>query len=480
MENNPLIPIILCGGSGSRLWPLSRLSLPKQYLSLSLNSQDKNTLLQKTILRTKNIKNISNPILICNEENRFIAAEQLRNVNNCKNSILLEPFGRNTAPAITIGALKALEKEDNPNILIMPSDHEIKDIDKFRLIIEEGIKYANQGRLVTFGVIPKSPETGYGYIQSEDPLDPNNIKGANIVKFIEKPNQVVAEKLIKDRRYLWNSGIFLFNAKSIIEEIKKFCPDIFVSCSKSFTKKIIDLDFERIDKKLFHDCPNISIDVGVMEKTNLGTILPLDVGWSDMGSWDSVWSNSLKDKKNNFIKGNFISKDNENCYLRSESKLIAGIGLKNLIVVETNDAILIVDKEHSQKVKNLVEELKVNNIPEGKTHTRIYRPWGDYQEIAEDSRWKVKLITVQPGSQLSLQMHHHRAEHWIVVKGTAKVEIDNQELFLCENQSTFIPLGSKHRLTNPGKIPLKLIEVQSGSYLGEDDIKRFHDNYGRT
>ena len=477
MNKNNIYPVILCGGTGSRLWPLSRESYPKQFLSLDSNNNK--TLLQNTQERILKIKNIKETIIICNEKNRFIVAEQMNDINAKPKSILLEPIGKNTAPAIAIAALKALEADKDPHILIMSSDHQILNPDKFVQTVEKGIKYSEKGRLVTFGVIPTKPETGYGYIKSEKPLNNNEINGENIQSFLEKPNLDAAKEFIKDRCYSWNSGIFLFKAKEILNELEKFSPEIIRCANESFNKRVSDLDFERLDKKSFESSPNISIDFAVMEKTDKGTVLPLDVGWSDIGSWESVWQSSLKNDEGNYIKGNIISLDNLNCYLRSESKLIVGMGLKELIVVETSDAILIADKSYSQKVKDVVSDLKKQGIQAGQNHKKIYRPWGNYQSIADDSTWQVKLITVKPSNKLSLQMHHHRAEHWIVVKGTAKVEIDEKVFILSENQSTFIPLGSKHRLTNPGKIPLQLIEVQSGSYLGEDDIKRFEDNYGR-
>lgn len=473
-----IIPIILAGGSGSRLWPLSRNSYPKQFLSL--NSNNEKTLLQNTQERILKLRNIREPIIVCNENHRFIVAEQMHKINIKPISILLEPFGRNTAPAIAVAALKAIEVEEDPHILIMSSDHQIQNPEKFIKTIEEGIKYSSKGRLVTFGVIPDKPEIGYGYIKSKNPLNKNQIIGENVLSFLEKPNLETAKNFIKDKRYSWNSGIFLFKAKEILSQIEEYNPEINKFATESFMKKVSDLDFERIDKHSFQCCPNISIDIAVMEKTNKGTVIPLDVGWSDVGSWESVWESSLKNNEGNFIKGNVISKNNKNCYLRSESKLIVGMGLKDLILVETSDAILIAEKSYSQKVKDIVQELKDRNIEQGQTHQRVYRPWGNYESIADDATWKVKLITVKPGNKLSLQMHHHRAEHWIVVRGTAKVQINDKELFLSENQSTFIPLGSKHRLTNPGKIPLLLIEVQSGTYLGEDDIKRFEDSYGRN
>lgn len=478
MNNNPLIPVILCGGSGSRLWPLSRQSFPKQYLSL--DSEDNKTLLQKTQLRMQGIKNIDDPILICNEEHRFIVAEQMKEINIKPMSILLEPFGKNTCPAIALAAIKALSIADNPNLLIVSSDHDIQNIENFVKSVELGMNFCNKDKLVTFGVIPNTPETGYGYIEAENPLDKENIKGEKIKKFLEKPDLITAKKLIKDNHFAWNSGIFLFNSKVILDEINKYNPTITKFCKESLKQTFIDLDFQRLSKEPFSKCPNISIDVAVMEKTKKGVVLPLDAGWRDIGSWDAVWEASKKTQEGNFVKGNIISENNNDCYLRSENKLLVCMGLKDLIVIDTNDAVLITNKRESQNIKNIVDNLKRKKIKEGILHKKVFRPWGNYESIAEDERWQVKLITVGPGNQLSLQMHHHRAEHWIVVKGTAKVQINDKELILGENQSTFIPLGSKHRLINPGKIPLILIEVQSGAYLGEDDIMRFSDNYGRS
>jgi len=477
MKTAPIMPVIMCGGTGSRLWPLSRESFPKQYLSL--NSKDYKSLLQNTLERLQGIDNLESPLVICNEEHRFIVAEQLRGIDINPSKILLEPFGRNTAPAITMAALIALKNSNESNLLILSSDHEIKNKEKFLQIIKLGFDYANKGRLVTFGVVPKTPETGYGYIKARQELDLKNIIGTEIEEFIEKPNLPKAKELIKDKKYTWNSGIFLFKAKTILNEVSKFAPDVVSICKESLENISSDMGFQRLNKDIFFKCPNISIDVAVMEKTKLGTVLPLDADWSDIGSWNSVWKTSTKNTNNNFIKGNVVEQDTYGCYLRSESRLITAIGLKNLIIVETNDAILVADQEASEKVKDVVQYLKNHNYPESIEHKKIYRPWGNYTKINEGDRWKVKKIFVKPGEKLSLQLHHHRAEHWIVVNGTAAVEVDDEKLILYENQSTYIPLGSKHRLSNPGKSPLILIEVQSGSYLGEDDIKRFEDSYGR-
>ncbi len=478
MSSTSIIPIILCGGTGSRLWPLSRRSFPKQFIAFG--SEDNKSLLQKTQERLRKIKNIKDPILICNEEHRFIVAEQMSQIKVKPNRILLEPFGRNTAPAVTLAALNALQIEDDPILLVLSSDHKISDEDNFTKVVNSAVKYSSKGRLVTFGVVPTSPETGYGYIKADSPFEENTLDGKKILEFLEKPNYEKASKLVKDKRYLWNSGMFMFKAKKILEEIKNKEKEIYSVCQKSLQNNLIDLDFHRIDKDIFKNCPDISIDKAIMEKTQIGTVLPLNVGWCDIGSWQSVWSESKKDDDNNFIKGKIVSKDSTNCYLRSENRLVVAMGLKDIIVVETSDAILIAEKSYSQWVKNIVNKLKNEGISEGIEHRKIYRPWGYYTSIVEDNRWQVKLISVKSGGKLSLQKHHHRAEHWVIVSGTAKVEIEDKEMILFENQSTFIPLGKIHRLSNPGKIPLSLIEIQSGSYLGEDDIERFEDNYGRV
>ena len=478
MTSIAICPVILCGGSGTRLWPLSRESYPKQYLSL--DSTNEKTLLQNTSQRLNDLNNLLTPIVICNEEHRFIVAEQMREIDTKPLSIILEPFGRNTCPAITLAAIKALEFNRDPILLVLSSDHQIKDKTKFINSIKKGLKYAEEGSLVTFSVVPTKPETGYGYIKAESPFLKGEVIGKRIEEFTEKPDLKTASEFIKDRSFTWNSGIFAFRAGIIIEEIKKYAPDIYSACQKTIKKSHYDLDFIRLEKDSFKECPNISIDLAVMEKTNKGIVLPLNVGWSDIGSWQAVWETSPKDKDNNFTHGNVIVDDTKNCYIRSEKRLIVGIGLKDIIVVETNDAILISNKLHTQKVKDIVKLLKENKIPEGQSHRKIFRPWGYYISVVEEPRWQLKLIQVKAGEKLSLQMHHHRSEHWIVVKGTAKVEIDSDISILSENQSTYIPVGAKHRLSNPGKIPLTIIEVQNGSYLGEDDIIRFEDNYGRT
>ena len=479
ITDHSIIPVILSGGSGTRLWPLSRESYPKQFLAL--DSRTKKTLLQKTYERLLGLEGLENPILICNENHRFIVAEQFREINTDPQAIILEPVGRNTAPAIAVAALKAISLEKDPLLLILAADHLIENIIEFQRVIQSAKAYAKQGRLVTFGIVPTSAETGYGYIEAKELNDDEDqIDGIEINKFIEKPNQEIAEKLIKDSRYTWNSGMFLFKASSIISELEKFSPEIINYCKIAIEKDVEDLDFLRLETESFKKCPKISLDIAVMEKTKLGTVLPLNAGWSDIGSWKSLWDISQKDKDGNYINGKIIAEKSRNCYLESEQRLIVGIGIENLIVVDTNDAILVANRDESQNIGNIIKNLCSKDFPEGKIHKKIYRPWGNYTTIVEGNRWLVKLIEVKPNASLSLQMHHYRAEHWVVVNGTALIEKNGEKQLLSENESTFIPLGCKHRLSNPGRIKLELIEVQSGVYLDEEDIIRFEDSYGRT
>ena len=472
-----LVPIILCGGNGSRLWPLSRVSFPKQYLKI--NNQDELSFFQKTLQRIKEIKNIEDPIIVCNEEHRFIVAEQLRSIGIKAKSILLEPVSRNTAPAITVAAIKALEEDKNSNLLVLPADHLIKNKNEFERVISEGVIQSDLGKLILFGIIPSKAEIGFGYIEADKVLNSKKLCAQKIIKFIEKPNRKLAEKLIMDKKCTWNSGIFIFKASIYIDQIKKREPDIFKYCFESLSNKNFDLDFQRIDKNPFSLCKNISIDKAVMEKTNLGLVIPLKAGWSDMGSWESMWEVSDKDDSGNVLSGNIMTNNVIDSYIRSEDRLIVTIGLENLVIVDTSDALLIVKKNQSQKVKDIVEELSLKNIPQGSIHKTIYRPWGNYKSIANGSNWQVKKIIVNSNESLSLQMHNHRAEHWIIVSGTALVEINNVKKLLKENESVYIPIGAKHRLSNPGEELLTLIEVQSGNYFGEDDIIRFSDKYGR-
>lgn len=478
MSLSKLQPVVLCGGSGTRLWPLSRESFPKQFLSIESNNGK--SLLQKTVLRLKNIGEINAPIIICNNSCRFIVAEQLRELNITPKAIILEPEGRGTAPAIAIATLLEQQNSDDSLLLIVSSDHEISNIKKFSESIRAGIKYAKEGRLVTFGVIPDSPETGYGYIESIKPLNNKSYLGSEISKFIEKPNLKDAKYMIQKGNFTWNSGIFLFKSKTIFEELKKFEPKIINHCNTALNKSKSDLDFERIEDNSFLKCPNISIDIAVMEKTSLGTVIPLDAGWSDIGSWDRVWDISNKNSSGNSFFGNIILKKSKNCLIRGSERLIVGIGLNNLTIIDTDDAILIINKKQSQSVKKIVQELKKANKSEAITHKKIYRPWGNYRTIVEDLNWQVKKIIVKPNHSLSLQMHNFRSEHWVIVSGKAKVEINEKIKILSKNESAYIPLKAKHRLSNPFNEELILIEVQSGERLIEEDIIRFEDSYGRV
>ena len=478
MTNTPLIPVILCGGTGTRLWPLSRASYPKQYWPLS--GEGDATLLQQTQQRLTGLTGLESPLLICNEDHRFIVAEQMRQIDVVPSAILLEPLGRNTAPAVTVAALQATASGEDPLLLVLAADHMIRDAASFREAVESGRGAAESGRLVTFGIVPTAPETGYGYIEAAEPFRPGELAEVPIARFVEKPDQATAEQFLATGRFAWNSGMFLFKASAMLAELERLAPDVVSCCRAALEQDSADLDFLRLEREAFARCPNVAIDVAVMEQTTLGSVLPLDVGWSDVGSWSALWETGDRDGDGNVLQGRVISQESRNCYLRSEHRLVVGLGVENLVVVETDDAVLIADRSRAQDIKTVVKQLEADGSPEGKAHRKIYRPWGSYTGVTEGSRWQVKRISVNPGASLSLQMHHHRAEHWIVVKGTAIVELNGEEQLLAENQSTYIPLGCKHRLSNPGKIPVEIIEVQSGEYLREDDIVRFQDRYGRS
>ena len=475
--NNKLLPIILCGGTGTRLWPLSRRSFPKQYLSI--NNKKNSSFLQVTTQRIQNLENTENPIFICNEEHRFITAEQLRQVNIKPSSIILEPSSQNTAPAITAAALKAVSQGNDPILLILPSDHQITNDKIFLDSIEEAKQATIEGSIVTFGIKPSNPATGFGYIKTKSPFNTNFAGPYKIESFIEKPNKELAEKFYQDKRYCWNSGIFMAKASILIKELEIFSPEIVLHCKESLRKKINDLDFERLDKNSFQKCPNISIDKAIMEKTSRGVIFPLKVNWSDIGSWKSLWENSSKDINGNVLIGDSIGVSSENCLISSNSRLTVGLNIKDLIIIETNDAVLVTRRCESENVKELVNYLKSNNRSESEENRKVYRPWGNYVSVDNSLHWKIKKIEVNPRASLSLQLHKKRAEHWIVVEGLAKIQIDEEIFNLKANQSCYVPIGAKHRLSNPGKKPLIIIEVQSGKYLGEDDIIRFKDMYGR-
>ena len=425
------------------------------------------------------LDNLENPIIICNEEHRFITAEQLRQVNIKPGSIILEPSSQNTAPAITVAALKALSNGNDPILLILPSDHQITNDEIFLDSIEKAKHAAIEGNIVTFGIKPSNPATGFGYIKSKSPFKANFSGPYKIDSFIEKPNKELAEKFYQDKQYSWNSGIFMAKASILIEEIEIFSPKTVQNCNESLRKKINDLDFERLDKNSFQKCTNISIDKAIMEKTSRGVVFPLKIDWSDIGSWKSLWENSSKDKKGNVLIGDSIEISSKNCLISSNSRLTVGLNIEDLIIIETNDAVLVTKRSESEHVKELVNFLKSINRIESEENRKVYRPWGNYVSVDDSLLWKIKKIEVNPGASLSLQLHKKRAEHWIVVEGLAKIQIDKKIFNLKANQSCYVPIGAKHRLSNPGKKPLIIIEVQSGKYLGEDDIIRFQDIYGR-
>ncbi len=465
-----LIPVILSGGSGSRLWPLSREAHPKQFLPLV---GDK-TLLQDTWLRLRGLPGASAPIVVANEEHRFLVAEQLQQIGIKPSALILEPVGRNTAPAIAVAALQAMADGSDPVLVILPSDHVIGDEAAFRAAIVAAMPAAEAGRLVTFGIVPSGPEIGYGYIKA---AAGEGVRA--VAKFVEKPDLATAQQYVASGEYFWNSGMFAFRASRYLEELDKTQPAMVASAREALAKARIDADFLRLDKDAFSACPSDSIDYAVMEKTNAASVLPINVGWNDVGSWSALWEVSERDADGNAHRGDVLSIDSRNTLVMSERRMVAVLGLDDIVVVDTDDALLIAKREHVQQVKDIVTQLKAAKRPQATWHRKVYRPWGNYDSIDNGERFQVKRIVVKPGAALSLQMHHHRAEHWIVVTGTARVTCDDKVFMLSENQSTYIPLGSKHRLENPGVVPVELIEVQSGSYLGEDDIVRFEDVYGR-
>ncbi len=467
-----ITPVIMAGGSGTRLWPLSRQLNPKQFLKLT----GEKTMLQQTLERLQGLP-CNSPIAVCNEEHRFLAGEQILEMGVKDFSIILEPAPKNTAPAIALAAIHAMNSDENPILLVLPADHIVADAEAFKKAVMDALPAAEGGKLVTFGVVPRHPETGYGYIKRGKEQGPDIFE---VASFTEKPGEERAKEYINNGEYYWNSGMFLFKAKTYLEELQRHAPKVYEACSGAMKKTEKDLDFIRIETKAFELSPSISIDYAVMERTNLASVVPLDAGWSDIGSWTALWEVCEKDTENNSILGDVKAMTTENCLIRAENKLVATIGVKDLVVVETKDAVLVAHRDHVQKVKDLVEDIRQNGRHEHLNQREVFRPWGSYDSLETGERFQVKRIRVKPGARLSLQMHHHRAEHWIVVKGSAKVTIDGETVFLTENESTYIPVGKSHALENPGKIPLELVEVQSGSYLGEDDIVRIEDRYGRA
>lgn len=466
-----MIPVILAGGTGSRLWPLSRSSHPKQFLPLV----GEQTMMQATISRLAGIGDVQKPLVLCNDAHRFLVAEQLREIGFERSEVLLEPLGRNTAAAIAVAALTAFESDPDGTLLVLPADHLIPDTEGFHEAIERACSAARDGFLVTFGIVPSAPKTGYGYIRA------TSGENAMVVKeFVEKPDPDTAREYLESGAYYWNSGMFLFKAERILEELQTHAPEVLNACKKAVDSGVRDLDFMRLDPDAFAACPSISIDYAVMEKTQSAALVPLDGGWSDVGSWAALQDVGHDAETGNVLLGDVLTEGVRDSYIRSEGRLVAAVGLQNCIVVETPDAVLVADKSRSEDVKKIVERLQEDERDECSVHRRVHRPWGVYEGVTCADRFQVKRIVVKPGGALSLQMHHHRAEHWVVVKGTARITCDDDVRLISEDESTYIPLGTVHRLENPGVIPLELIEVQTGAYLGEDDIIRFEDIYQRT
>lgn len=469
----PLIPVVLCGGSGTRLWPLSRDTYPKQFLRLL----GEETLLQQTMQRLRAIEGMGPALLVCNESSRFLAAEQLREIGIDDARILLEPMRRNTAPAIAVAALHAIAQGGDPILMVLPSDHVIKDQAAFAKAIQTATEAAELGNLVTFGITPLGPETGYGYIRAGASAPG---QAQPVLQFVEKPDRATAEQYLASGNYYWNSGMFVFRASRYLEELTRYQPEMVAACHKAVEFAQKDLDFIRLDSEAYATSPDKAIDYAVMERTEHACVVAMEAGWNDIGSWASVWEVADKDTENNAIQGDVMLQDCEDCLVHGTTRLITAVGMRNTVIVETADALLIMDTERAQDTKKLVEKLTKTKRSEASQHREVSRPWGSYDSIGSGKRFQVKRITVKPGAKLSLQMHHHRAEHWVVVKGTAKITNAEQDFLLTENQSTYIPVGVVHSLENPGKIPLELIEIQSGAYLGEDDIVRLQDRYGRT
>lgn len=467
-----IFPIILSGGSGTRLWPLSRSGYPKQFLPLL----GENSLIQTTLQRVAGVAKASPPWVICNESHRFLIAEQARAQGSELSGILLEPVARNTAPAIALAALHLRQHGQDSILLVLPSDHVVADEVAFQAAVEAATPLAESGKLVTFGIVPVQPETGYGYIQAGAPI----AAGFDVARFVEKPDRERAEAYLADGGYFWNSGMFMFKASTFLSELERHTPDVLHACQSAVENSIEDLDFIRIGTEAFAACPSISIDYAVMEKTDHAVVVPLDAGWNDVGAWSSVWQVSERDASGNASRGDVWMHDSVGNHVHAEHRLVSLVGVNDLIVVETSDAVMVAHMKRAQEVKAIVDQLSAMKRPEVLNHRKVFRPWGAYDEVDNGHRFKVKRITVNPGERLSLQMHHHRAEHWVVVTGTAQVCIGDTIKLLTENESIYIPSGTKHSLENPGKVPLEIIEVQTGAYLGEDDIVRYEDRYGRN
>jgi mannose-1-phosphate guanylyltransferase / mannose-6-phosphate isomerase len=464
-----MIPVILSGGSGTRLWPLSRGQYPKQFLPLVTDK----TMVQETLLRLNGLEGIQAPIAVCNEDHRFMMAEQLWEIGGKPQAIILEPMGKNTAPAVAMAAL-SVKPEDV--LLVLPADHVIANVAAFHQAAIAANQLAQAGQLVTFGIVPTEPETGYGYIKRSS----SRIGEAyQVAAFVEKPDQKTAETYVSSGEFFWNSGMFAFKAQTFLDELQKFNPEMLQACKNALNGAQVDLDFTRLDKDAFSACPSDSIDYAVMEKTDKAVVIPLDADWNDVGSWSALWDVTQKDDSGNAVFGDVVTIDTKNSYIYSRNKLVSAIGVEDLVIIETDDAVLVATKNRVQDVKDVVNLLKSQNRPEADTHRKVFRPWGHYDTVDKGERHQTKRIVVKPRAKLSLQKHHHRAEHWIVVRGTALVTKGDQQILIAENESIYIPLGTVHSLENPGVIPLEMVEVQSGTYLGEDDIVRFEDKYGR-
>ena len=470
-----LYPVILSGGSGARLWPLSRAALPKKFLPLV----SEHTLFQETLLRLRNFPGMAAPLVICSNDHRFLAAEQLRDINAAPLRQILEPAGRNTAPAVAVAAFAAQENDDQAILLVLPADHLIRDVAGFHAAIQAALVLAQQDKLVTFGITPTEPATGFGYIERGIALNNDNLS-FSVARFVEKPDLATAKKFLAAGGFYWNSGMFVFKASAYLNELQRYRPDIYQAAQQAWQRSTRDLDFCRLDEQAFTTCPSDSIDYAVMEHTQSAALVTVDIGWSDIGSWSSLDQVSAKDKNGNALRGDVYAAKTTHSCIRAESRMVAAIGVHDLVIVETADAVLVMHKDFAQDVKHTVEYLKQAERTEHLTHRRVYRPWGYYEGIDVGERFQAKRIMVKPGAKLSLQMHHHRAEHWVVVSGKAKVTRGEEIMLLIADQSTYIPIGMKHRLENVGAEPLYLIEVQSGSYLGEDDIVRFDDDYKRN
>lgn len=468
------LPVVIAGGIGSRLWPVSRALLPKQFIHFP---QYQGSLFQNTLRRVEGIEDISEPLVVCNADHRFLVAEQLRELGRSDGSILLEPIGRDTAPAVAMAAFLALQKSKEAILLVLPSDHLIKNNENFHAAVNEAVKLARRNFLITFGIVPGTPETGYGYINRGEIIEGSN--GYQISKFVEKPDKQTAESYLSTGDYFWNSGMFVLSAKTYLDELKAHAEDIYRACEKAIDAIEEGDNFDIIPEREFSEVRSDSIDYAVMEKTSKAAMVPMDAGWNDLGAWDALWEEDEKDAKGNSIIGDVLTEGVANCYIQAHSRLVAAVGLEDAIIVETPDAVLVSSKEKVQSVKQIVHQIEANDREEYSNHTKVFRPWGSYESIINRDGYQVKHIIVNPGEALSLQLHNHRAEHWTVIKGKGVVTCDGNEITLGVNESTFIPLGSKHRLANPFEEVVEIVEVQVGDYLGEDDIVRFEDKYGR-